>query len=246
MKRLLGLALLLASCASSQPKVEEPTLVPPAQPRTSPSVDAQLSNLQTSLTELLDRLDVLNARIAKLESGAPAPSPPSPSRSTALRTADVAESYRRALTLYAQNKYSDARALFQQVFDGDPTGQLADNALFWIGETYFAAADYQNAMRLYERVTKDFASENKAPDAMFKLGVTFEKTGDLGMARKTFEECIQKYPYSTPASSAKQSTRRTRPGGMSWGQYHSPLRLRRSQDRGTSTSRTVVVSTRPP
>ena len=212
MKRLFGLALLLASCASSQPKVEEPSFVPPAQPSTSPSVDAQLSNLQTSMTELLDRLDVLNARSAKLESGAPAivPAPSTPARSPAIRTADVAEAYRRALTLYAQNKYSDARALFQQVFDGDPSGQLADNALFWIGETYFAAGDYPNAMRLYERVTKDFATENKAPDAMFKLGLTFEKTGDLGMARKTFEECIQKYPYSTPASSAKQELQRIR------------------------------------
>jgi tol-pal system protein YbgF len=214
MKRLLGLALLLASCASSQPKVDEPSFVPPAQPSTSPSVDAQLSNLQTSMTELLDRLDVLNARIAKLESGGAPATVPAPSststRPAAVRTADVAEAYRRALTLYAQNKYSDARALFQQVFDGDPTGQLADNALFWIGETYFAARDYPNAMRFYERVTKDFATENKAPDAMFKLGVTFEKTGDLGMARKTFEECIQKYPYSTPASSAKQELQRIR------------------------------------
>ncbi|MDQ6801117.1 MAG: tol-pal system protein YbgF [Acidobacteriota bacterium] len=214
MKRFLGLALLLASCASSQPKTEEPSFVPPAQPSTSPSVDAQIANLQTSLTELLDRLDVLNARIAKLEgSGTPAPAPTAPSSSTrspALRGADVAELYRRGLTLYAQSKYPEARALFQQVFDGDPSGQLADNALFWIGETYFAAADYPSAMRFYERVTKDFATENKAPDAMFKLGVTFEKTGDLGMARKTFEECIRKYPYSTPATSAKQELQRIR------------------------------------
>ena len=214
MKRLLGLALLLASCASSQPKPEEPSLVPPAQPAMSPTVDAQLSNLQTSMTELLDRLDVLNARIAKLEAGGTPASVPVPAtaatRPAAIRTADVAETYRRALTLYAQNKYPDARALFQQAFDADPSGQLADNALFWIGETYFAVADYQNAMKLYERVTKEFATENKAPDALFKLGVVFEKTGDLGMARKTFEECIQKYPYSTPASSAKQELQRIR------------------------------------
>ncbi len=211
MKRFLGLGLLLVSCASSQPKVEEPTFVPPAQPSVSPSVDAQISSLQTSLTELLERLDVLNARITKLESGAvapPAAASSSPTRSPALHTADVAEIYRRALTVYAQHKYREARALFQQVFDGDPTGQLADNALFWIGETYFTVADYANATRFYERVTKEYATENKAPDAMFKLGVTFEKTGDLGMARKTFEECIRKYPYSTSASSAKQELQR--------------------------------------
>src|SRR4051794_16457992 len=49
-----------------------------------------------------------------------------------------------------------------------------------------------------------------------------------------------------PASSAKQSTRRIRSGGTSRGQYHSPLRLFLSQARGTSTSKTVLVCTRPP
>jgi tol-pal system protein YbgF len=211
MKRALVFGLLLVSCASSKQKPDEPSYVPPPQAIASPSVDAQLANLQTSLTELLDRLDVLNARIAKLESGSGAPPPSAASpipRSPALHGADLAETYRRALTLYAQAKYADARSAFQQVFDGDPTGQLADNALFWIGETYFASADYPNAMHFYERVTKDFATENKAPDAMYKLGVAFEKTGDLGMARKTLEECIQKYPYSTPASSARQELQR--------------------------------------
>ncbi|PYQ52351.1 MAG: tol-pal system protein YbgF [Acidobacteria bacterium] len=203
--------LLTLSCAS-QPKSDEPTFVPPPQPTASPTVDKQLADLQASLTELLDRLDVLNARITKLESGGQAPSPvPQPQgqpRAAVLHSADVAETYRRALMLFSQGKHAESRAMFQRVFDGDPTGQLADNALFWIGETYFAAGDYKNAMRFYERVTKDFATENKAPDAMYKLGVSYEKISDLGMARKTFEECIRKYPYSTPAASAKQELQR--------------------------------------
>ena len=203
------------ACASSRQTADEPTTVPPPQPiaSTAPSVDAQLASLQTSLTELLDRLDVLNARIAKLESGATPPSaaPSSSSaapRSTAPRQADIADNYRRALSLFAQSKYPEARAAFQQVFDAEPTGQLADNALFWIGETYYIVRDYANAMRYYERVTKDYATENKAPDAALKLGLTFEKTGDLGMARRTFDECIRKYPYSPAAASAKQELQR--------------------------------------
>ena len=63
-------------------------------------------------------------------------------------------------------------------------------------------------MRYYERVTKEYGEENKAPDAMFKLGLTYEKTGDLGMARRTFDECIRKYPYSSPAASAKLELQR--------------------------------------
>jgi tol-pal system protein YbgF len=201
---VLVLLLLVTACGSSRKTDDEPSTVPPPQPiaATSPSVDAQLANLQTSMTELLDRLDVLNARIAKLESGGPPP------RVAVLHTADIAESYRRALTLVGQGKHAEARAAFQQVFDADPTGSLADNALFWIGETYFATGDYSNAMRYYGRVIKEFADENKAPDAMFKLGVAYEKTGDLGMARRTFEECIRKYPYSNSAASAKAALKR--------------------------------------
>jgi tol-pal system protein YbgF len=110
--------------------------------------------------------------------------------------------------LITQGKQAEACVVFQQVFDAEPTGNLADNALFWIGETYFATGDYKNAMRSYERVVKEFAEENKAPDAMFKLGLAYEKTGDLGMARRTFDECIRKYPYSTASVSSKAELQR--------------------------------------
>lgn len=207
------------------PQAEKEALNPP------PTVsEARLAELQTQLTELLERLDVLNARIAKLESGgqalmpvppAPAPTPvpvPPPAQGQArvpvvhsdssTKFADIADAYRNALTLFGKGRHAEARAAFQRVFDADPTGELADNALFWIGETYFAAGDYSNAMRYYERVTKEYADQNKAPDALLKMGLTYVKTGDLAMARRTFEDVIKKYPYSTPAASAKYELKR--------------------------------------
>ena len=124
------------------------------------------------------------------------------------KLADLADAYRNALMLFGRGRHAESRAAFQHVFDADPNGELADNALYWIGETYFAAGDYSNAMRYYARVTKEYADQNKAPDAMFKMGLTYVKSGDLAMARRTFEECIRKYPYSTPAASAKYELKR--------------------------------------
>src|SRR5262249_53987153 len=49
-----------------------------------------------------------------------------------------------------------------------------------------------------------------------------------------------------PANSWKVRTRRIRHGGTSRGQYHSPLRLRRGQERGPAVSKTTRLSTRPP
>jgi tol-pal system protein YbgF len=231
MRRGLALVVMLAAACSSSRKTDElPAMVPPAQPLYStPTVESQVAALQTSMTELLERIDVLNARIAKLESGgqaippvqqsaAPAPSPraatapqppPQPKPKPAVvASADVADAYQKALMLIGQGKQADARAAFQQVFDADPNGQLADNALFWIGETYFAAGDYPNAMRYYQRVINEFPGENKAPDAMFKLAMAYVKTGDVGMARRTLGDCIKKYPYSAPAASAKLELQR--------------------------------------
>ena len=231
MRRALAIFFLLAAACSSSRKTDElPALVPPAQPIATQSADAQIAALQTSMTELLERIDVLNARIAKLESGgqavpavqptpapatAPAPVPkataaaPQPQpKPAAIASAEIAESYQKALMLIGQGKQAEAREAFQQIFDADPTGHLADNALFWIGETYYAAGDYKNAMRYYQRVINEFPGENKAPDAMFKLALAYVKTGDIVEARRTLGECIRRYPYSTPAASAKLELQR--------------------------------------
>jgi len=223
----LLIVALLAGCASSRKPNDDlpPVPIPQAEKEainpTPSASEARLAEVQTQLTELLERLDVLNARIAKLESGsggqAPAPVatvatvkvPPVVHRETpSTKLADIADAYRNALMLFGRGKHAESRAAFEHVFEADPAGELADNALYWIGETYFAAGDYSNAMRYYARVTKEFADQNKAPDAMFKMGLTYVKTGDLAMARRTFEECVKKYPYSTPAASAKYELKR--------------------------------------
>ena len=238
MKRVAVAAALviLAACASrhGDPDLVVPQTVPAdlSQPA-SPNSDARLGELQTSMTELLERIDVLNERMNKLEqaaalSGVPAPSParggeaasapqrtapapqtPAPAQpSRALVSAGVADTYRNGLMLYGRGKYDDARKTFQQVFDADPTGDLADNALYWIGETYFVTGNYPEAMKFYRRVTAEFSEANKAPDALFKTALAFEKSGDLGMAHNTLDEVIRRYPYSSSAASAKLELKR--------------------------------------
>lgn len=224
MKTLAPWVLLLAfGCASADPP--EPTLV--AAP--SPAPDPRLGEMQTQLTELLERIDVLNDRIARLEEGAvaavPRPAqgapeartPPTPTSArevgttvpqAALVGAKIAGDYRNAIVLYGQGKLAEARRGFQEVYEADEHGDLADNALFWIGETYFAAKDYVNATRYYMRVTSDYADQNKAPDALFKTALSQERTGDLALARKTLQQVIDRYPYSSAASTAKQELQR--------------------------------------
>jgi tol-pal system protein YbgF len=221
LRSALPIALLLAACATTaQDDAVAPAPLPPPE-------DPRVGQLQTTLTELLERIDVLNSRIARLEeeraapppAAAPAPAPaPQVSRPSAplvaapaqgaLANAKIADDYRKAIMSYGRGAYAEARQSFQGVLDSDPTGDLADNALFWIGETYFATRDYNNALRYYTRVTTDFADQNKAPDALYKTALVHEKTSDLALAKKTLQQVIERYPYSTSASMAKQELQR--------------------------------------
>lgn len=232
MRILVAAALLLTvGCASTDDDLPAPVTTP-----AQAAADPRVGELQTQLTELLERIDVLNDRIARLEeSGAgtvqtaalpsAAPAQPAPEARTtpaaprqtqlsqppvqpALVGAQIAGDYRNALVLYGQGRLAEARRAFQGVFEADQHGDLADNALFWIGETYFAAKDYVNAMRFYARVINDYADQNKAPDALFKTALAQERTGDLALARRTLQQVIERYPYSSSASTAKQELQR--------------------------------------
>lgn len=226
MKKLavLAVVMLSISCASTD-DAPEPVTVPQAA-----APDPRIGELQTAMTELLDRLDVMNSRLARLEEQpaaparaaapvveAPAPSEPQPQQQQAqqpvqraLVGAQLAEDYRQAIMLFGRGKHAEARRAFQAVFDSESAGDLADNALFWIGETYYATGDYTNAVRHYMRVVNDFSDQNKAPDALFKIALAQERTGDLSLARRTLEQVIERYPYSSTASSAKAELQRIR------------------------------------
>ena len=223
MRNLAAAALLFAVACASADDGDAPSAVVP-----QPAPDPRIGEMQTQMTELLERIDVLNHRLARLEEtpvAAAAPAavpvapqvrriepqmPPVPAQQTqpALVSAKIAGDYRNAIVLFGQGKLADARRAFQEVYEAEEQGDLADNALFWIGETYFAAKDYVNATRFYMRVTTDYADQNKAPDAMFKTALAQERTGDLALARRTLQQVIQRYPYSSSASTAKQELQR--------------------------------------
>jgi tol-pal system protein YbgF len=226
--------LLLAACGS-QPA--EPEVVPMAATRPQPvPTDPRVSELQVLLSELIDRMEVMNARLQKLEAeGPPAPTaprsspagasrpsataappgrpaaasaPPAATSRQPLTPARIGDRYREALTLYGKGQIDNARTAFQEVFDADPAGELADNALYWVGETYFATGRLAEAATHYRRVVSDYGDQNKAPDALLRIGVIQARGGDLVLARQTLNQVIGTYPYSTAAASARAELKR--------------------------------------
>ncbi|HVR42769.1 MAG TPA: tol-pal system protein YbgF [Thermoanaerobaculia bacterium] len=211
---ILG-ALALTACSASPPPQPAPTAAPP------PAPDPRIAEMQVLLNELIDRLEVMSSRLQKLEAGALTPAFAPADESTERRpsaprpvvipsSAVIGDQYREALTLFGKGRLDDARAAFQRIFAADPSGDLADNALYWIGETFFVQARYPDAVAIYRRLVAEYPDQNKAPDALFKMGLSHVRLGDLAMARTTFQSLVDRYPYSTPAASARVELERIR------------------------------------
>lgn len=241
--KIVAISLMLLTamgCSTTTDTIDEPIVPRAIAPLPT---DPRVSELQVLVSELIDQVEVLNARIKKMESGEepvqqaatrtaepqvrqpvtepartqtrePArvqpPAPRTTRPSPAVSASSAPDRYRDALVLFGKGQINDARDLFQQVFDADPNGDLADNALYWVGETYFVSGRYQEAIEQYRRIETDFSTQNKAPDALLQMGLAQAKLGDLALARRTLEGLVNRYPYSTAANAAKAEIKRLR------------------------------------
>ncbi len=61
---------------------------------------------------------------------------------------------------------------FQQFLQSYPQSSLADNAQYWLGESYYVTRDFQNAAAAFQTVLDRWPDSRKAPDALLKLGYT--------------------------------------------------------------------------
>ncbi len=115
----------------------------------------------------------------------------------------------QALYIEAKQAFDDgnvevARKGFQQLIAEFPQSAQADNAQFWIGESYYREKWYEKAILEYQKVIEKYPSGNKAPAALLKQGLSFLKIGETNNARLVLKELVAKHPSTNEASIAKQ------------------------------------------
>jgi tol-pal system protein YbgF len=112
---------------------------------------------------------------------------------------DAKHSYDAALTLVNAKHYAEAREALAGFLVKWPDHPMADNAMYWRGECYFAQGDYANAAQEFEGLLSRFPAGNKASDALLKLGISKRKLGDNDAARQRFDRLRREFPKSEAA-----------------------------------------------
>lgn len=131
------------------------------------------------------------------------PAPALPAEGNGVSTAAPSDLYNQAYKDYMLGNYDLAIAGFSDYLRQSPDGNLAPNAVYWIGECYYSKGDYAKAVAAFESVAIDFPKSNKVVGALLKMGYSYEKTGNKETATAYFKKVIEQFPYSDEARLAK-------------------------------------------
>jgi tol-pal system protein YbgF len=119
--------------------------------------------------------------------------------------------YAQAFEALKSGNYGAAIAGFRLYLANYPTGDLADNAQYWLGETYYVTRDYDNAAVAFRAVGERWPNSRKAPDALLKLGFTQYELKQYAEARATLTQVTKRFPDSEAAKLAAERLKRLPP-----------------------------------
>ena len=206
-----------SSADVAEPEVSEETL------RTLVvSLNKRYESIDGRIAANKDRIEALEEEIASLRRDmgvlGPARQPSSVSQSgtgpsvrTATKKPQVPTSsdkglktqYDAAFTAYSQGDFPTAIARFEAFITAFPSSDLADNAFYWIGESYYAKEDFERAISHFLKLVDRYPHGNKVPDALFKIGLSYSRLKDPERARAFYARVMDNYPFSDAARKAE-------------------------------------------
>ncbi len=97
---------------------------------------------------------------------------------------------------------------FQQFLVSFPESQLADNALYWLAESYYVTDRFEDALTQFQTVISRFPRSRKIPDALLKIGYSNYELQRWESARGALQRVQEDYPDTTAARLAEQRLNR--------------------------------------
>lgn len=110
---------------------------------------------------------------------------------------DAKSAYNEAYNLLKQFKYEEAEEALQAFLKDYPDDELAGNAQYWLGETYYARKQYESAAVAFATGFKKYEKNTKAPDNLLKLGLSMQQLGKKKEACTAFKSLKVKFPKAS-------------------------------------------------
>ena len=112
--------------------------------------------------------------------------------------------YRTAYNDYLRGNYDLAILGFRQYYETFAETDLADNASYWIGESYYRQKRFQDAIREFDVVINQFPNSDKIASALLRKGYAYLELGEQSKGVVQLQNVIRRYPRSDEANLARQ------------------------------------------
>jgi tol-pal system protein YbgF len=176
------------------------------------SLSAQIAQLQDKLEDTNYRLAQVSQQIAATNQDLKAsrstpPAPGAPGEAPAappVATSDPETLYQTSYSDYLRGNYDLAMLGFKQYLEAFPETDLADNAIYWIGECFYRQQKYVDAIAEYDRVLKQFPRSDKTASALLKKGFALLEQGQRKEGIAQLQGVAKSFPSSDEANLAKQ------------------------------------------
>jgi tol-pal system protein YbgF len=142
--------------------------------------------------------------------GMPASQPMTPATALPNQASDEQASYDTAFAALREGRYAESARRFSSFLEQFPNGDLADNATYWLGESYYVTQNYRIALDTFKSLLDRFPQSAKAADAQLKLGYCHYELREWNEAEAALNLVVQRYPDTTVARLAQGRLRALR------------------------------------
>jgi tol-pal system protein YbgF len=178
-----------------------------------------LNNLSAQIAQLQDKLEDTNYRLAQVSqqiaatnqdlkasrtAPLPAGAPGAPGEGQQAGTSDPETLYQTSYSDYLRGNYDLAMLGFKQYLEAFPETDLADNAIYWIGECLYRQQKYAEAIAEYDKVLKQYPRSDKTASSLLKKGFALLEQGQKKDGTAQLQAVVKSFPSSDEANLAKQ------------------------------------------
>ncbi|HVS65837.1 MAG TPA: tol-pal system protein YbgF [Thermoanaerobaculia bacterium] len=118
--------------------------------------------------------------------------------------ADPQDLYQSSYDHFLRGNYTDAISGFRQYIDRFPNSDLADNATYWIGESYFSQGQFEEAIQAFGLVASLYPNSERIASSLLREGSARIELGDEASGRRALLAVVERYPQSDEAILARQ------------------------------------------
>ncbi|MEM6817833.1 MAG: tol-pal system protein YbgF [Pseudomonadota bacterium] len=120
------------------------------------------------------------------------------------------ENYQAAFELLKEGRYDQSARAFEQFLVAYPQSELADNAQYWLAESFYVSQRFDDALPIFNGVIDNYPQSRKVPDALLKVGYCHHELKRWDEAESALTRVVADYPETTAARLASKRLERVR------------------------------------